>query len=367
MIAAIKQVIQKANQEEEQALASNDPTVMQDTATADYYKELVQDVQSLSSNGISAIHLSKLDWGPITSQDSSTVIATTSETWDTTLGGQGTLQQTDTNVYTLVLQDGTWKVQSDQHPDSNPPQTASGSGSSGTSGNPGETTAPADSSSASENWAGYAATGGTFTSVAGSWTVPTVTAGGSRAADATWVGIGGIESHDLIQAGTEAIVENGDVTYAAWVETLPQASKEVPLTIHPGDKVNVSLEQQSTGTWLIVIQDVTSGESYKKTVSYQSSLSSAEWIQEAPTSGGRFLMPIDDFGSITFTNATATENGQQETLAKTGAQSITMQYTRTQVLVQTSSIGSDGASFTVTRTDVPAPTTVPRGGHRFGG
>ena len=127
VIAAIKQVIQKANQEEEQALASNDPTAMHDTATADYYNQLIQDVQSLSSNGISAIHLSKVDWGPITLQDSSTVIATTSETWDTTLGGQGTLQQTDTNVYTLVLQNGTWKIQSDQHPDSNPPQSATGS------------------------------------------------------------------------------------------------------------------------------------------------------------------------------------------------------------------------------------------------
>ncbi len=332
---------------------------MQDTATADYYNQLIQDVQSLSSNGISAIHLSKLEWGPITSQDSSTVIATTYETWDTTLGGQGTLQQTDTNVYTLVLQNGTWKIQTDEHPDSTPPQTAIGS--SGTDGNPGATTTPADGSNASENWAGYAATGGTFTSVSGSWIVPTVTASASRAADATWVGIGGINSTDLIQAGTEAIVENGDITYAAWVETLPQASKEVPLTVHPGDKVSVSLEQQSTGTWLIVIQDVTSGESYKKAVSYQSSLSSAEWIEEAPTSGGRFLMPIDEFGSITFSNATATENGQTRTLAKTGAQPITMQYTRTQALVTTSSVGSDGASFTVTRTDVPAPTTMPRG------
>ena len=55
----------------------------------------------------------------------------------------------------------------------------------------------------SGNWAGYVATGSSITSVTGSWTVPsagTVPPGLS----ATWVGIGGYKTSDLIQAGTPA-------------------------------------------------------------------------------------------------------------------------------------------------------------------
>src|SRR5579862_3178597 len=62
------------------------------------------------------------------------------------------------------------------------------------------------SSNDSSNWAGYAAQGGTFTGVTGTWTVPAPTADATTtyatriAADATWVGIGGVSTRNLIQA-----------------------------------------------------------------------------------------------------------------------------------------------------------------------
>src|SRR5436309_15315674 len=55
----------------------------------------------------------------------------------------------------------------------------------------------------SRNWSGYVATNKTFTSVTGTWIVPQVTPGSSSAADATWVGIGGLNRSDLIQSGTQ--------------------------------------------------------------------------------------------------------------------------------------------------------------------
>ena len=73
----------------------------------------------------------------------------------------------------------------------------------------------------SRNWAGFAATGGTFTAVSGAWTVPNVSAGSTPGADATWVGIGGVGTTDLIQAGTDSTVQGGRVVYTAWMETLP--------------------------------------------------------------------------------------------------------------------------------------------------
>ena len=44
-----------------------------------------------------------------------TATATSYETWVTTFSDSTTMQSTDTNVYTLVQQNGSWVVQDDQH------------------------------------------------------------------------------------------------------------------------------------------------------------------------------------------------------------------------------------------------------------
>ncbi len=364
VVAAIKQVIQTANQEQEQAYSTSDPTLMQDTATANYYSQLVQGLQSLANAGITAIHLANLKWGPVSLQGPTTAQATTSETWTSTFADGSQQQETDTNVYSLVLQGGNWKIASDQFPDTRTLQSPTAT--PGSSATPGVIATPAPGSSTSTNWAGYAATGGTFTGVTADWTVPNVSITAEPAADATWVGIGGVSSTDLIQAGTDAIVESGQVTYAAWIETLPQSAQNVPLAVTAGDHVHVSIEQQADGSWQIQIKDLTSNQSYKTTVHYQSSRSSAEWIQESPASGRSVLLPLDNFGSVSFSNASATENGQQRTIAQADGKPITMEVRAGQALAVPSSLGSDGASFTVARTAVPAPQVSPRG-HRFRG
>src|ERR1041385_7576167 len=55
----------------------------------------------------------------------------------------------------------------------------------------------AKNSTAAYNWAGYVASGGTYTGVSGSWVVPSVSDPTGESADATWVGIGGVGSDDL--------------------------------------------------------------------------------------------------------------------------------------------------------------------------
>src|SRR5581483_2433440 len=135
------------------------------------------------------------------------------------------------------------------------------------------------------NWAGYVATGGTYTQVSGTWTIPSVANTNSLSADAAWVGIGGIGSQDLVQAGTQAITGQGNTTqYQAWVETLPQASEAVPLTVNPGDSVSVGINLVSGNTWQFNFTDNTTNQSYSTTRQYNSNLSSAEWIEEMPSS-----------------------------------------------------------------------------------
>jgi len=47
----------------------------------------------------------------------------------------------------------------------------------------------------------------------------------------------------------------------------------------------VTITEQSAGTWLVEMKDVTTNKTYTTTLRYNSSKSSAEWIQEAPSIG----------------------------------------------------------------------------------
>ncbi len=53
-----------------------------------------------------------------------------------------------------------------------------------------------------KNWSGYAVTGSGYTTVSGSWRVPSVAATKKNTYSATWVGIDGFSNGSLIQAGT---------------------------------------------------------------------------------------------------------------------------------------------------------------------
>lgn len=218
---------------------------------------------------------------------------------------------------------------------------------------------------ASLNWSGYVtqnknSTVGDYTSVTGTWVVPTVTAGTSATADATWVGIGGVQTKDLIQAGTQAIVSNGSVSYNAWIETLPGFSQAVPLTVQSGDSITTTLTQQSSGVWNISIVDNTRGTNYTDTVKYNSSLSSAEWVEEMVSNGNGTFRPLDTFGSVNFTNAYATVNGSTGNLTQLGAQPLQMVNGTGATLATASAVGNDNSSFTVTRGSGTATSAVPR-------
>jgi hypothetical protein len=332
-------VVRKASDEQQQAFAQNNPTLMQDTATAAYYAQLVQVDAALRSAGVTAIQIRSMTFGQSAVQGSSAQVATT-ETWRATYADGTTTDDTSVNNYGLVLVGLAWKIRSDSQPSPNiPPGTSPGG-------------QPATVGSTSRNWSGYVASGGTFTSVSGTWTVPTVSASTGTAvrADATWVGIGGATTTDLVQAGTEATVDNGVVTYAAWVETLPQPSQPVSLAINAGDTVTVSLTQQIAGVWNITIRNATTGGVYDGTVTYASSTSSAEWIQEAPTAGKGGVVLLDRFGTVRFTNASTVKDGKTVTPAMAGATAVTMVNNKTGVTLATpSALGADGASFSVTR------------------
>lgn len=86
---------------------------------------------------------------------------------------------------------------------------------------------------------------------------------------------------------------------------------------------------------------------------YQSSDSSAEWIEEAPANvsgSSTAIVPLDCFGTVSFSNANTVENGQTIDLAQAGAQANTMLNSANQALTVPSAVPGDGSSLAVART-----------------
>ncbi len=216
------------------------------------------------------------------------------------------------------------------------------------------TPAPASSQTTtgylSTNWSGYLATNGTFTGVSGAWNATLASGSGSTtSADSTWIGIGGVTTSDLIQVGTQNIISaSGQVSASAFYELLPNVSQPVPgVTVAPGDSLAASISQVSSGQWSISITDRTNGQSATFTVSYASSLSSAEWIEEDPSYSSRRQIPFDNFHQAVFTAGLTVENGRPVNLAASSAQPVTMVNSSGQPVAIPSAIGGDGASFSV--------------------
>ena len=153
---------------------------------------------------------------------------------------------------------------------------------------------------AASNWSGYAVTSssnGAYTSIAGSWTVTPVARSSRQTFSSSWVGIDGFNNSNLIQTGTEADYYNGSAHYYAWWEILPAAETVIPsLTVRPGDTMSADIHQTTNGQWSITLTDNTTGKSFSTTQNYSGQLTSAEWIQEAPSVGGR-IATLANYGS----------------------------------------------------------------------
>jgi hypothetical protein len=242
---------------------------------------------------------------------------------------------------------------------SNTAGSSSGS-SSPSSDQSGSGSLASQQSNETSNWAGYASRGGTFTTISGSWKVPTASTSDETAADATWIGIGGISSSDLIQVGTQNIVTaDGQIETSAFYEMLPDASQTATtITVNPGDSVTASITELSAGQWRITLSDTTKGGLFSTDVAYASSESSAEWIEEDPSDGNNQQIPLDDFGNVNFTDATTTVNGTTESALKASAAVVTMVNGSQESLADVSNLSSDGESFSVTRTSALTGSSI---------
>ncbi|HTT92238.1 MAG TPA: G1 family glutamic endopeptidase, partial [Acidimicrobiales bacterium] len=168
----------------------------------------------------------------------------------------------------------------------------------------------------SSNWSGYedSGPGAHFTRVSASWDVPTLEPN-ITGSSSTWVGIDGTNTPDLIQVGTEQDWTVSGPLYYAWYELLPSTAINLG-PVQPGDHVTAEIDQVSPGKWTVSIDDATSRADWTEHVVYNAPGTSAEWVVEAPSSGPtNAVEPLAAFGSVTFSDMSATGTGTGGSLA----------------------------------------------------
>jgi hypothetical protein len=144
---------------------------------------------------------------------------------------------------------------------------------------------------------------------------------GRSSSSAFWVGIGGASaaSQALEQIGTQVTCNaRGKATYSMWYELVPAASVTIKYKVFPGNAITASVAVKGTKV-TVQIRNLSRRTRFTKVLSMSSpDTSSAEWVAEAPSvciSADRcVVVPLTDFGTVSFTNATAIADGHHGTI-----------------------------------------------------
>jgi len=180
-------------------------------------------------------------------------------------------------------------------------------------------------------WAGAGTKTGKWTSVIGSWKIPSVTAppepqgteGGWNSS--SWVGLDGFFfSNDVLQAGIQQRVLSIPPfnlhipIYVAWYEWFAPQQANSPgyifqtnianFPVKPGDSVFCSVQYNGSTSGSISFANDTTGQHFSITLAPPPGANfngqSCEWIMEAPD-GGEPVSSLPKFTPVTFTSALA--------------------------------------------------------------
>ncbi|KAI0396533.1 peptidase A4 family-domain-containing protein [Xylariaceae sp. FL0594] len=174
----------------------------------------------------------------------------------------------------------------------------------------------------SSNWAGAVLSSSGYTSVVGTIKVPTPIKTGKAGSGSAWVGIDGDTCGTaILQTGIDfSISASGTPSFSAWYEWYPDYAYDFTgITIRANDQIKMTVTASSKSAGVATIQNLSTGKSVSHSFSSESSQLceyDAEWIVEDYSQGGS-LVPFADFGSVTFTGASAVKNGA--TVGVTGA------------------------------------------------
>jgi len=203
----------------------------------------------------------------------------------------------------------------------------------------------------STNWSGFADQAGLYTDVHASWVQPAAscTTAGHKYSS-FWVGLDGYTSSSVEQIGTDSdCLKKNKPAYYGWFEMYPAPPVNLTGAVTPGDSLTADVSANST-VFTLTLTDNTSGWTFSTTQTSIAQPNSAEWVAEAPAMCGRScrVLPLANFGTVTFTNAGATGNLQPGTIAGFTNDAITMATRRGLIKAQPSALSAAGDSFTDT-------------------
>lgn len=176
-----------------------------------------------------------------------------------------------------------------------------------------------------ENWAGYVTATGPIIALAnqvdgvhGHWTVPIVDCTGvPDTVLGVWVGIDGLLSPTVEQVGTATECRQGRATSYAWTEIYPGPPLTIAQPLRPGDVIDAAVTYIGGAQFDLSVNDTSAGWRYSERRQAVGRRDSAEWIVEAPVINGK-LTTLANFGTVAFSDAGATIDGQDRRLGGTG-------------------------------------------------
>ena len=221
----------------------------------------------------------------------------------------------------------------------------------------------------SPNWSGYVASGTSanpvsYSTVTGTWTVPTATCDGNAAGgfSSIWVGLGGYTTKRQEEVGTDTNCDAHDKPiYYAWFELVPYIAYNVPPSdkVRPGDTITGLVKILSPVLVELNIQNQTRGWTFDRKIAFSTQdTSTAEWIVESPVSCLRFVCHeanLTNFGNVTIQNIGAVGNGSSGTLNDSDWNVTELQLVPGQVTVPT--LDPEGSTPTQGTAASPAGAT----------
>jgi hypothetical protein len=214
-------------------------------------------------------------------------------------------------------------------------------------------------SAASYDWSGYADGGtttkkGTFTKVSGSWTAPSVKCGAEDQITVDWVGLDGLHSNSIEQAGTMAWCYEGAPLYFTWWEMSPTGKgiQEVGNTLQPGDKISASVARSGTAYTLKLTDSTNTANSFRTKQTCPAATcpdTSAEWIAERPAFANVGFAPLAQYSAFKITDGSQRADGKTGTIGSFSTVSaITMVDATDAYNLNNVSTLSKGSSFSTT-------------------
>jgi len=214
-------------------------------------------------------------------------------------------------------------------------------------------------------WSGAGSNSGTWSSIIGYWTIPTVSKptepqgneGGWNSS--SWLGLDGMfTSDDVLQAGVQQKVSaNGVASYIAWFEWFAPAKPNSPpyiwqtnianFPVSPGQQVYCSVQYSGKTAGVISFANEATGQHFSVTLAPPPGAtfngSSYEWIVEAPD-GGEPTSALPKFTPVTFTSALACNAAFTATGNPAVASTMNIETTGGKVLTSVA-VGTDTATI----------------------